>query len=207
MTVRVGIIGSGFARAAYLPALQHVPSARVVAIASARLERANEAATAFGVPHASDDWRALLRDHELDLVCIATPPDLHAPMTLAALEAGAHVLCEKPTAMDAAEARAMRDRAAELGRIGLIGHELRFDPNRRRVAEWIATGAIGEVLHAHVTHATPGWAARDGRHAPATGRRSPSAAAASWAPTGRTSSTCCAGGSAPCWPPSPGSRR
>ena len=165
MTVRVGIIGSGFARAAYLPALQHVQSARVVAIASARLERATEAAAAFGVPHATDDWRALLRDHELDLVCIATPPDLHAPMTLAALEAGAHVLCEKPTAMDAGEARTLRDRAAELGRIGLIGHELRFDPNRRRVAEWIAAGTIGEVLHAHVTHATPGWAARAGRRA------------------------------------------
>ena len=165
MTVRVGIIGSGFARAAYLPALRHVPEARVVAIASGRLERARAAADAFGVPHATDDWRALLRDHELDLVCIATPTDLHAPMSLAALEAGAHVLCEKPTAMNAAEAKAMRDRAAELGRVGLVGHELRFDPNRRRVAEWIAVGAIGEVLHVHVTHATPGWAARDGRHA------------------------------------------
>jgi predicted dehydrogenase len=165
MTVRIGIIGSGFARAAYLPALRHVPEARVVAITSGRLERARAAAGAFGVPHATDDWRALLRDHELDLVCIATPTDLHAPMTLAALDAGAHVLCEKPTAMDAAEAQAMRDRAAELGRIGLIGHELRFDPNRRRMAEWIAAGAIGEVLHAHVTHATPGWAARDGRRA------------------------------------------
>ncbi len=163
MTLRVGIIGSGFARAAYLPALRHVPEARVVAIASARLERARAAAAAFGVPHATDDWRALLRDHELDLVCIATPTDLHAPMTLAALDAGAHVLCEKPTAMDAAEAKAMRDRAAEVGRVGLVGHELRFDPNRRRVAEWIAAGAVGEVLHAHVTHATPGWAARDGR--------------------------------------------
>jgi predicted dehydrogenase len=163
MTVRVGIIGSGFARAAYLPALRHVPGARVVAIASARLERARAAAHAFDVPHASDDWRALLRDHELDLVCIATPPDLHAPMTLAALDAGAHVLCEKPTAMSATEAEAMRARAAERGRIGLIGHELRFDPNRRRVAAWVAAGEIGEVLHAHVTHATPGWAARDGR--------------------------------------------
>jgi predicted dehydrogenase len=50
-------------------------------------------------------------------VCIATPTDTHAPMTLAALDAGAHVLCEKPTAMNADEARAMRDRAAELGRV------------------------------------------------------------------------------------------
>ncbi len=158
MSIRVGVIGASFAKAAYLPALRHVPDAEVVALASARLESARATAEAFDVPHAYDDWQAMLREHAFDLVCIATPTDTHAPMALAALEAGAHVLCEKPTAMDADEARAMRDRAAELKRITMMGHELRFNPNRRRIAELVASGAIGEIRHAHISNVTPGWA-------------------------------------------------
>jgi len=163
MSIRVGVIGASFAKAAYLPALRHVPGAQVVALASARLESARSAADTFGVPHAYDDWQAMLREHAFDLVCIATPTDTHAPMALAALDAGANVLCEKPTAMDAAEARAMRDRAAELGRITMMGHELRFNPNRRKLADLVASGAIGEIRHAHISNVTPGWANPAGR--------------------------------------------
>lgn len=163
MPTRVGIIGASFAKAAYLPALRHTPDAEVVALASARLESARSAADAFGVPHAYDDWRTMLAEHELDLVCIATPTDTHAEMALAALDAGANVLCEKPTAMNAAEATAMRDRAAELGRIGVLGHELRFNPNRRKIAELIASGAIGEVRHVHITNISAGWSDPAGR--------------------------------------------
>lgn len=158
MTVRVGIIGASFARKAYLPALRHVPGAEVVALASARLESASAAADAFGVPHAYDDWRKMLAEHQFDLVCIATPTDTHAAMSLAALDAGAAVLCEKPTAMNADEARQMRDRARELGRVAVLGHELRFNPNRMKVAELIASGAIGEVRHAHIAGISNGYA-------------------------------------------------
>src|SRR5690625_3167682 len=117
VTIRVGIIGASFARAAYLPALRQIPDAKVVAIASARLQSATSTAEEFGVSAAYDDWQEMLRNHELDLVCIATPTDTHGPMTLAALKAGAHVLCEKPMAMDAAEAAQMPELAASLGRI------------------------------------------------------------------------------------------
>lgn len=158
MTLRVGIIGAGFARKAYLPALRHVPNAEVVALASARLDSATAAAAAFGVPHAYDDWRKMLDEHQFDLVCIATPTDTHAAMALAALDAGAAVLCEKPTAMDAQEARQMRDRAQELGRVAVLGHELRFNPNRMKVAELISSGAIGEVRHAHIASISSGYA-------------------------------------------------
>lgn len=158
MTTRIGVIGASFAKAAYLPALRHVPGAEVVALASARLESARSAADAFDVKHAYDDWEKMLSEHEFDLVCIATPTDTHAPMALAALEAGASVLCEKPTAMNASEARAMLDRAKELGRTTMLGHELRFNPNRRKVAKMVASGEIGEVRHAHIANITPGWA-------------------------------------------------
>jgi predicted dehydrogenase len=150
--MKVGIIGASFAKAAYLPALRHVEGAEVVAIASARLSSAQAAAAAFGVPHAYDDWRHMLNSHHLDLVCIATPTVTHADMAIAALDAGAHVLCEKPTAMNAAEAKAMLDKAEALGRVHMIDHELRFNPNRRKVKALVDGGAIGTVRHVAVSN-------------------------------------------------------
>lgn len=156
--MKVGIIGASFAKAAYLPALRHVPEAEVVALASARMESARNAAEKFDVPHAYDDWEAMLASHEFDLVCIATPTLLHEPQTLAAIAAGAHVLCEKPTAMDAGEAARMLAAAEEAGRIHMIDHELRFNPNRMRVAELISEGALGEIRHVDISNVGKSWA-------------------------------------------------
>lgn len=156
--MKVGIVGASFARAAYLPALRHVAGAEVVALASGRIESARSAADAFGVPAAYADWREMLDRHPLDLVLIATPTDLHAPITLAALDKGAHVLCEKPTAMDATEAAAMLDKAEARGRLHMIDHELRFNPNRARVAEMIANGELGEIRHVNIANIGASWA-------------------------------------------------
>jgi predicted dehydrogenase len=155
--MKVGIIGASFAKAAFLPALRHVPGAEVVAIASARMASARSAAESFEVRHAYDDWEAMLASHELDLVCIATPTLLHEPQALAAIAAGAHVLCEKPTAMDAAEAARMLAAAEAAGRIHMIDHELRFNPNRTRIAGLIAEGALGEVRHVDISNVGNTW--------------------------------------------------
>ena len=156
--MKFAVIGASFARAAYLPALRHVDGAEVVAVASGRLESARSAADAFGIADAYADWREMLARHKPDAVMIATPTDTHAEMTLAALEAGAHVLCEKPTAMDAGEARAMLDRAEALDRVHMIDHELRFNPNRMRVAEMIANGDLGEIRHVNIANIGASWA-------------------------------------------------
>ncbi|MGB3025137.1 Gfo/Idh/MocA family protein [Paradevosia shaoguanensis] len=156
--MKVGIVGASFARAAYLPALRHVPGAEVVALASGRIESARSAATEFGIEHAYDDWQAMLANHDLDLVLIATPTDLHAPITLAALAKGAHVVCEKPTAMDAGEAKAMLDAAEAAGRLHMVDHELRFNPNRARVADMIAYGDLGEIRHVNIANIGASWA-------------------------------------------------
>jgi predicted dehydrogenase len=79
-------------------------------------------------------------------------------MTIAALDAGAHVLCEKPTAMNASEARAMLERAEQLGRLHMIDHELRFNSTRMRIAEMIANDDLGEVRHVHVANIVSSWA-------------------------------------------------
>lgn len=155
--MNIGIIGASFAKAAYLPAIKHTPGAKVTAIASARLESARAAADAFSVPHAYDDWEKMLNEHEFDLVCIATPTITHAGMAKSALEAGAHVLCEKPTAMNAVEAKAMLEKAEVLGRVHMINHELRFNPNRRKIKELLDTGFIGEVRHANISNISSSW--------------------------------------------------
>lgn len=156
--LRVGIIGASFARDAYLPAFAHVEGAKVVALASGRLDSARAAAAPHGIGLVTDDWQAMLAAGPLDLVCIATPTVMHAPMTLAALAQGAHVLCEKPTAMNAAEARAMLDAARAAGRLHMIDHELRFNPTRARIAELIHGGDLGEIRHVNISNIGASWA-------------------------------------------------
>lgn len=157
MTIKVGIMGASFAKAAYLPALSKIDDVEVVAIASARLSSAQSTADEFGIPHAYDDWQEMLKQHEFDLVCIATPVVYHVAMVLAALDAGANVLCEKPFAMNADETRQMLKKAGALGRLHIIGHELRFNPTRRKVRDLIADGVIGQVRHVNILNVSASY--------------------------------------------------
>jgi predicted dehydrogenase len=154
---KVAVIGASFAKAAFLPALATIPSAEVVAIASARMSSAQAAAEAFKIPKAYDDWQQMLAEQQLDLVCIATPTHTHAPMTLAALEAGAHVLCDKPMAMNAGESEAMLSKAKALGRIHMVDHELRFNPTRQKIKALLDEGFVGQVQHVNIVNITPSW--------------------------------------------------
>jgi predicted dehydrogenase len=155
--IKVGVIGASFAKAAFLPALATIKDAEVVALASARISSAQATADDFGVPNAYDNWQTMLEKHELDLVCIATPTNTHAPMTLAALESGAHVLCDKPMAMNSEESQVMLGKAKTLGRIHMIDHELRFNPTRQKIKELLESSFIGEVRHVNITSITPTW--------------------------------------------------
>jgi len=156
--INVGIIGASFARDAYLPAFAHIEGAKVVALASGRLESARAAAEPHGINAVYDDWEAMLDAHKLDLVCIATPTIMHAPMALAAIAKGAHVLCEKPTAMNAGEARQMLDAARRANRLHMIDHELRFNPTRMRIADLIHGGELGDIRHVNITNIGASWA-------------------------------------------------
>ena len=157
MTIRVGIIGASFARAAYLPALATIDDVELTAIASARLSSAQSAADSFSVRHVYDDWKVMIGEHEFDLVCIATPTLYHAAMTLAALKAGAHVLCEKPMAMNQDESAEMLDTAEGLNKLHVIGHELRFNPNRRKIKTLIESGYIGAIRHVNIVNISASW--------------------------------------------------
>ena len=158
--VGVGIIGSGFARTTQIPGFAACEGARVVAIASGRRENAERVAREFGIPTVADDWRGVVGREDVDLVSVVTPPVTHLEMTLAALDAGKAVLCEKPMAMDAAEADLMRRRAGEKGALALIDHELRFLPGRLKARELLRRGEIGEVRHAKLLYRADSRAAR-----------------------------------------------
>ena len=149
--VRIGIIGAGFARTTQIPAFKACDGAQIVAIASARREHAEEVAREFGIENVESDWRALVARDDIDLVSIVTPVVTHSEMTLAALERGKAVLCEKPMAMNAEEALRMTERARKAGVLALIDHELRFLPGRMKMRELIQNGDIGKVRHAKLT--------------------------------------------------------
>jgi predicted dehydrogenase len=146
-TIGIGIVGAGFARTTQIPGFRNCPRARVVAIASQRRERAASVAQEFGIEHVASDWRELVERDDVDLVSVVTPPSTHMEITLAALERGKAVLCEKPMAMNAAEARRMTERASEAGVVALIDHELRFLNSRRKMRAMLHSGAIGTVRH------------------------------------------------------------
>jgi len=152
MTVRVGIIGAGFARRVQLPALALVAGAKPVAIASGHRANAEAVAREFGLAHVLTDGMELAASPDVDLVIVSSTPDTHARFAIAALQAGKHVLCEKPMAIDAFEAAQMVTASEQHSdRLAWIDHELRFEPNRRRVRELIRSDAIGELRHIELT--------------------------------------------------------
>ena len=152
---RIGIIGTGFARTVQIPAFQKIEDAKVVSIASARRENAESAARDFGIEHFTDNWRETVERDDVNLICITTPPFLHREMTLYALENNKNVLCEKPMAMNANEAKEMLDKAKEKQVFALIDHELRFLNGRRRAFEMLRRGEIGKVRHAKYNFRAP----------------------------------------------------
>ncbi len=146
--VRVGFIGSGFARRVQLPALAFVPGTTATAIASGRRANADAVAREFGIAQVYDDGVELARSTDVDLVIVSSTPDTHARFAIAALEAGKHVLCEKPMAIDSYEASQMVAASEQHpDSVAWIDHELRYEPNRRRARELIRANAIGELRH------------------------------------------------------------
>lgn len=146
-TICIGIIGTGFARTTQIPGFRDCMGARVVAISSRNREHAESVAREFDIENVVSDWRELTAREDLDLISIVTPPALHCEMALAALEQGKAVLCEKPMAMNSAEASEMTERAREAGVLALIDHELRFLKSRRTMRAMLHSGAIGAVRH------------------------------------------------------------
>src|SRR5918992_344925 len=113
--VGIGIVGAGFARTTQIPGFRDCMGAKVVAITSRHREHAAEVAKEFGIEYVADDWQELVERNDVDLVSIVTPPSTHMEITLAAIEQRKAVLCEKPMALNAAEAARMTEKAKAAG--------------------------------------------------------------------------------------------
>lgn len=142
-SLRALVVGTGFGCRIQIPALRGA-GFDVVGLVGTDAVRTGERAAANGVPAAFTDLDQAIRRTGAAVVAISSPPDAHRTLVMTALAGGCHVLCEKPFAMDAREARAMHDAARQAGRVHLIGHEFRFLPQRATVARAIAEGMIGE---------------------------------------------------------------
>jgi predicted dehydrogenase len=148
---RVAVVGTGFIGAVHVRSAR-LAGADVVGVAASTPERSEQEARRLGVDRAYDSADAAVRDGSLDAVHICTPNDLHAPLTLAALEQGLHVVCEKPVATSAADARRLRDEAARTGGVVAVPFVYRYHAMVRQAREMVRRGEIGTVRLVHGTY-------------------------------------------------------
>jgi predicted dehydrogenase len=148
-TINVAIIGSGFMGAAHMDALRRVPGVNVVAIASIDTPRARELADQFGVPHVLEDWRALLDRPDVHAVHNCTPNNLHYAVNRALIEAGKHVLSEKPLTMTSDESADLVRLARERGVVAAINFNYRGYPLVQQARGMVQRGDLGELFLVH----------------------------------------------------------
>src|ERR1051326_8990652 len=141
--LRALVVGTGFGCQVHVPTLR-AAGFEVVALVGTDLQRLASRAGERDVPRTFVDLDDAIAETGAGLVVIATPPNTHAPLALKAIAHGCHVVCEKPMALDAGEAQAMLDAAERAGVIHLVGHELRWLPERALIGRAIAAGLIGE---------------------------------------------------------------
>lgn len=161
--LRVGLIGAGgIARGVHIPNyLKCGDKVEIVSISDVVIEKAEECAEEFSIPHVFSDYHAMLQDVELDAISVCTPNKFHAAATLAALKAGCHVLCEKPPAMTPVEAGEMAQAANEAGKILTYGFHYRHAPEVETLKRFVDGGELGNIYAARVQavrrRGIPGW--------------------------------------------------
>lgn len=149
--IKVGIIGCGkIAASKHMPGLARLENVELRAFQNRTRSKAVTAAERFGSPDARvyDTYRDLLRDGELEAVHICTSNDSHAEIAIAALEAGLHVMCEKPMALNANDARRMVEAAETNGKKLSVSYQNRFRGDSRELKKLCLEGGLGEIYHA-----------------------------------------------------------
>ena len=146
--IKIGVIGAGAnTRKFHIPNLQAIKGVQVVSVANRSRASGQKVAKAFAIPNVVDTWEDVIYDEDVDAICIGTWPNMHAPLTIAALESGKHVLCEARMAMNSLEAQAMfetsRMHPSLVAQIVPAPHTLEFD---QTINELIADGYIGELI-------------------------------------------------------------
>lgn len=146
--LRCGIVGLGVGRKKHIPGYLSHPMAELAAIADSNTEKLNAVGDEFHIEHRYSSLTEMLANEKLDIVSIATPNIFHKDMTIEALEAGCHVMCEKPIAMNAAEAQEMIDAAKRTGKRIMINYVKRYIPESIAVKRVIDAGMLGDIYFA-----------------------------------------------------------
>ncbi len=143
---RTAVFGTGFMGRVHLEALRRLGSVEVYAIVHPQVEKARRLAEQFPAERVEADYRKILADPAVNAVHICTPNALHFPMAMDALEAGKHVLCEKPLTTSTADARALVAAAARSARRNCLCHNLRYYPMVQQMRALREAGELGEIL-------------------------------------------------------------
>jgi predicted dehydrogenase len=138
------VIGTGFVGAQHIGALRRI-GVDVAIVAASMESRAREAAETLDVRRWTGDWATAVSDPTVDVVHVCVPNDLHRPVVMAALEAGKHVVCEKPLGLDLAEVRELAIAAAGSDRVSVLCHNYRFFPMVAELRVQVAAGTLGRV--------------------------------------------------------------
>src|SRR5438270_8015261 len=144
--IKTAVLGTGFMGRVHTEGIRRLGNVEVSAIAGSSDEKAKKFATEVGVARSTGDYRTLLKDPEIEAVHVCTPNSLHFPMAKAALEAGKHVLCEKPLATSSAEAEEMVKLARAKNLSNCTFHNLRYYPQVQQIRRLRESGELGDVL-------------------------------------------------------------
>ncbi len=161
--LKIGIIGSGgIARGAHMKGYASIPDqCEMVAVCDVNPETAQKAADEYSVGKVYTDYKEMLADPEIDAVSVATPNKYHVQPTIDALNAGKHVLCEKPLAMNADEAKLMCRAAKDTGKILQVALQSRFSGPIKFAKQYIDNGHMGDIYYARSQalrrRGVPGW--------------------------------------------------
>lgn len=153
--INTAIIGTGFGSVVQYPAFLAHPNFNPTLLIGRHKSKTQKIAQRLDIPKNDIEWETAIKDPEIDLISIATPPSLHKEMTLASFEAGKHVICEKPLALNVEEAQEMVDAAEDSGLVAMIDLEFRYIPSKQYFMELIKSGYLGDIYQFDVTVRTP----------------------------------------------------
>lgn len=162
--LKVAIIGcGGIANGKHLPSLSKIEQVEIIAFCDIEIDKAKKAAEKYGTSEAAvyEDYKQLLKDPSIDVVHVCTPNISHAEISIAALESGKHVMCEKPMAKTYEEAKAMVEAAERTGKKLTIGYNNRYRQDSQYLHKVCERGDLGEIYyakaHAIRRRAVPTW--------------------------------------------------
>src|SRR3712207_9115057 len=149
--LRVGVVGLGWAGEQHLKSYLLLPNVEVVALAGLEEPRLHQLGQRYGVPKVRRDYEEVVARDDLDAISIGAPNHLHAPVAIAALKSGKHVLCEKPLARTGAEAEEIVRAAREAGRVVNIAFTQRERGDVQVLKRHIMDGKLGRIYHVKAT--------------------------------------------------------